>query len=103
MANNKTKKQCKKWTQAEDALLMRQVKAFPQNLAKCFISVAVQTNRSKGAVASRWYTKVSKDPKNIAFFTASSKHVSKNRKNGAGVASNYSIWRKLLSILKLIK
>lgn len=100
---NKSKKQVKKWTQTEDALLMRQVKAYPQNLAKCFLVVAQQTQRSKGAVASRWYTKVSKDPKNVAFFTASSKHVSKNRKNGAGVASNYSIWRKLLSVLKLIK
>lgn len=100
---NKTKKQIKKWSQSEDDMLMRQVKAYPQNLAKCFLVVAQQTKRSKGAVASRWYTKVSKDPKNVAFFTASSKHVSKNRKNGAGVASNYSIWRKLLSVLKLIK
>lgn len=100
---NKSKKQIKKWSQSEDDMLMRQVKAYPQNLAKCFLVVAQQTKRSKGAVASRWYTKVSKDPKNVAFFTASSKHVSKNRKNGAGVASNYSIWRKLLSVLKLIK
>jgi hypothetical protein len=100
---NKSKKQIKKWSQSEDDILMRQVKAYPQNLAKCFLMVAQQTKRSKGAVASRWYTKVSKDPKNVAFFTASSKHVSKNRKNGAGVASNYSIWRKLLSVLKLIK
>ena len=100
---NKSKKQIKKWSQSEDDMLMRQVKAYPQNLAKCFLVVAQQTQRSQGAVANRWYTKVSKDPKNIAFFTASSKHVSKNRKNGAGVASNYSIWRKLLSVLKLIK
>jgi hypothetical protein len=100
---NKSKKQIKKWSQTEDDLLMRQVKAYPQNLAKCFLVVAQQTQRSQGAVATRWYTKVSKDPKNIAFFTASSKHISKNRKNGAGVPSSYSIWRKLLSILKLIK
>jgi hypothetical protein len=39
--------------------------------------VAEQTGRTEGAVANRWYTKVSKTPGNVCFFTASPKHVSK--------------------------
>ncbi len=88
------------WTSQEDATVVRYVKARPQNLHKCFVMVAEQIDRTPGAVASHWYTKLSKDPDNLCFFTASTKHVSKNRKNGAGVATNRSIWRRLLSIIK---
>ena len=88
------------WTSQEDATVVRYVKARPQNLHKCFVMVAEQIDRTPGAVASHWYTKLSKDPGNLCFFTASTKHVSKNRKNGAGVTTNRSIWRRLLSIIK---
>lgn len=90
------------WTPQEDALLLRYVKARPQNLHKCFLMVSEQIDRSVGAVANHWYTKVSKDPTNLCFFTASTKHVSKNRKNGAGVATNLSIWRRLLNVIRNI-
>lgn len=92
----------KRWTAAEDARLLRQVKAFPQNLNKCFIIVAEELERTDKAVAAHWYTKVSKDPRNTCFFTASPKHISKNRKNGAGVESNSSIWRRLMNIIRSI-
>lgn len=90
----------KKWTMEEDNRLLRHVKARPQNLHKCFLMVAEETGRTEGAVANRWYSKVSKDPRNLCFFTASPKHVSKNRKNGAGVEANTSIWRRLINIIK---
>lgn len=88
------------WTAQEDTILMCHVKARPQNLHKCFLAVSERTGRTPGAVANHWYTKVSKDPTNLAFFTASSKHVSKNRKNGMGVETTPSIWRRLLNIIK---
>ena len=90
----------RKWTVEEDALLLRQVKAFPQNLSKCFVIVSGSTGRSKSAVADHWYTVVSKKTNATCFFTASPKHVSKNRKNGEGVESNRSIWQRLMSIIR---
>ena len=89
----------KRWTTAEDARLARQVKAFPQNLHKCFLMVAEELGRTESAVAGRWYQHVSKNPTNVCFFTASPKHVSKNRKNGEGVETNISIWRRLMNII----
>ena len=90
----------KKWTTEEEALLFRQVRAFPQNLSKCFVIVSESTGRSKSAVANHWYTVVSKKLNATCFFTASPKHVSKNRKNGEGVESNRSIWQRLMSIIR---
>ena len=90
----------KRWTTAEDERLARQVKAFPQNLHKCFLMVAEELGRTESAVAGRWYQHVSKDPANVCFFTASPKHVSKNRKNGEGVETNNSIWRRLMNIIR---
>lgn len=97
MANRTTK--ARKWTQSEEDRLLRQVRAFPQNLAKCFLMVSEETGRTPGAVANHWYTVTSKKPENMCFFTASEKHVSKNRKNGMGVSSTRSIWKKLLNAI----
>ena len=95
-----TVRTARKWTEEEDQRLLQQVRAFPQNLSKCFVIVAEVTGRTKSGVASRWYTKVSKDPANTCFFTASPKHISRNRKNGEGVKSSRSIWQKLLNIIR---
>lgn len=92
----------RKWDVSEDEIIARYVRARPQNLHKCFLMVAEQLGRSEGAVANRWYSKVSKDPANLCFFTASPKHVSKNRKNGMGVETNNSIWRRLMTIIRNI-
>ena len=93
----------KRWTPVEDHMVIKEIKKNPQNLKKCFAAVAKKTGRTQGAVSTRWYEYLSKDPNVLCFFTASSKHVSKNRKNGVGKKSTYSIWRKFLSILKLVK
>ena len=90
----------KRWTKSEDLRLIRQVQAFPQNLHKCFVLVAQELGRTESGVAGRWYGHVSKDPANVCFFTASPKHISKNRKNGMGEESNGSIWRRLMTIIK---
>ena len=90
----------RKWTRQEDLRLIRQIQAFPQNLHKCFMIVAEELGRTEGGVAGRWYQHVSHDPANMCFFTASPKHVSRNRKNGMGEASSQSIWRRLVSIIK---
>lgn len=90
----------KRWTMQENQRLLRQVRAFPQNLHKCFVIVSEEIGRTEGAVANHWYSSLSKQPEALCFFTASPKHVSKNRKNGMGEESNNSIWRKLLRIIR---
>lgn len=90
----------RRWTATEEEILKRYVRASPTNLAKCFIYVAEEIERSPTAVANHWYSKTSKDPNFWGFFTASAQHVSKNRKNGEGVESSNSIWNRLLRIVK---
>ncbi len=90
----------RKWTEEEDELLLQQVKNNPQNLSRCFLSVAQNIDRSQGAVANHWYQVVSKRPDTMCFFTASSKHFSRNRKNGKGVEINRSIWQRFLNIIR---
>ena len=91
---------CRKWTEDEDNFLLQQVRNNPQNLSKCFLSVAQNIDRTAGAVANHWYSDVSKRPEVTCFFTASAKHLSRNRKNGAGVTINRSIWQRLMSIIR---
>lgn len=93
----------KRWTKEEDDRLFRQIKAFPGNLSKCFLIVSEEIGRTPAACASHWYSSLSKKAE-VAFFTASSKHMALNRKNGEGVPSTESIWRKLLRVInRLIK
>ena len=95
----------RKWSVEEDEILLRYVKAGMFNLSKTFIMVSEHltdngTPRTPGAVSSHWYTVVSRKPEALCFFTASSKHVAKNRKNGKGVDSTPSIWRRLLAVIR---
>lgn len=91
-----------RWTEEEEQRLYRQVKAFPQNMSKCFMIVAEETGRSCTAVASHWYTVTSRRPDVIAFGMVSRHYVAKNRKNGAGVPITNSIWRRFLNIFRSI-
>ncbi len=97
-----TTRTAKKWTEEEEQRLIRQVRAFPQNLNKCFLIVSEEIERSPAAVASHWYSVTSKRSDVLCFFTASETHISKNRKNTDGVPSTTSIWKKFLKILKRI-
>ena len=93
------KKNVRKWSREEDQRLLNQIRLFPQNLHKCFTIVSEEIGRTEGAVANRWYGHLSKQPDALCFFTASSRHVSRNRKNGAGVESNPTIWKRFVKIL----
>ena len=96
----KKEKKSKRWTAEEDALLLRSVKAFPQNLHKCFMLVSEQIDRTPQGVSSHWYTVLSKRDDVLAFFTASAKHVSKNRKNGEGEHIESNVWKRFVRIIK---
>lgn len=90
----------RRWSAEEDATLLRYVKARPQNLHFCFMAVSEQIGRTPSAVQAHWYAVTSKKPENLCFFTASPHHVSKNRKNGMGVESNGTIWRRLMAAIR---
>jgi hypothetical protein len=95
----------RRWSFEEDQVLLRYVKNSPYNLHRCFMMVSEHLTdagyqRTPQAVQAHWYTVLSKKPESLCFFTASAKHVSKNRKNGMGVHSNSSIWRRLLNVIR---
>ena len=102
VVNNEEVKEYKRWSPSEDRMLSDQVRAFPQNLHKCFLIVSEQTGRTPQAVQAHWYAVTSKKPEVMCFFTASPHHVSKNRKNGLGVESNGNIWRRLMAVLRSV-
>ena len=89
-----------RWTEEQEQTLIRYAKVHCQNLHFCFTAVAEQIGRTPAAVGSHWYTSTSKRPDVCCFFTASEKHVSKNRKNGMGVESTPSIWRRLMQVIR---
>lgn len=102
-----TERNSRRWTHEEDQVLLRYIKANPTNLHKCFMMVSEHlteagTPRTVSGVQAHWYTVLSKSNNDnaLCFFTASAKHVSKNRKNGTGIESNPSIWRRLITILR---
>ena len=98
----KMEKTCRKWTEEEERRLLQQVRAFPQNLSKCFLVVSEVIGRSPKAVELHWYNVLSKDPNCTCFLTASPKQILKNRKNSKGVKSNRNIWQRILSIIRNI-
>lgn len=98
-------RQIRKWSQEEDDVLLRYVRNYPHNLHKAFLLVSEQLTdggspRTATGVEAHWYTVLSKKPESLVFFTASAKHVSKNRKNGIGVESSNSIWRRLFNVIR---
>ncbi len=97
---NSERRDCKRWAEQENQRLLRQVRVFPQNLHKCFLIVAEELGRTDSAVSAHWYSSLSKREDVMCFFTASPRHVSKNRKNGMGVESNGTIWRGLMSVIR---
>lgn len=89
-----------RWNETEEQTLIRYTKVHCNNLHFAFMAVAEQIGRTPAAVGSHWYTSTSKRPDVCCFFTASEKHVSKNRKNGTGVESSPSIWRRLMAVIR---
>lgn len=92
----------KSWTEEEDQRVIRQVRAFPQNLHKCFLIVSEELDRTPGAVATRWYHILSKRPELRLFITASENNVSVNRKNCTGIESNSSVWRRIVKAINTL-
>jgi len=92
----------RRWTQGEEDILLRQVKAFPQNLSRCFMMVSEEIGRSQLAVANHWYTVTSKKPENIAYLFLTPSYVNRNRKNGVGEETPPNLWTRVMAFLRTI-
>lgn len=93
----------KRWSTAEDTLLVGLVRKSPTNLKLAFEEAARVIKRTEGACAGRWYTKLSKDKANACFVTVSANHKALNRKNGPGEACTQSLFTRILKLLNIIK
>ena len=100
MANTNSKKNYKRWTQAEEDRLIANVEKNVLCLAKAFKQTAIETQRTPGAVAARWYQYTSKNC-GTKFATISGKHVASNRKNAKGKPLKLSLFKRILSLLGL--
>lgn len=97
---NTSKKTARRWSENEEKRLIQQVMTYPQNLNACFIVVSEVIGRTPTAVAAHWYAVTSKRSDVKAFVTASSHHLAVNRKNGKGIETPVSIWRRILRVIK---
>lgn len=96
------KKENKRWTREEENILLRQIRVYPHNLTKCFLIVAEQTGRTKGAVSAHWYSTLSKRDDVVEFATISHSHLAKNRKNSTGVPIQPSVWTRFFRLVRSV-
>ena len=96
-------KEKKRWSTAEDSIVVDQVRKSPTNLKQAFREAARVTGRSERACSLRWYTVLSKDKKNACFIIKSSKQKALNRKNGKGISCTQNLFTKILKLLGIIK
>lgn len=103
MANHKSRKgqKVKKWTQAEEDRLIKNVEKHVLCLTKAFEITSKEIQRSPSAVAGHWYSRTSIQCGRTLFATISGKHVAVNRKNSKGQPLKISIFKKVLSFLGL--
>lgn len=106
----KQMEQKKRWTKEEDEILVQAISARPQNLSKCFIAAAEQIGRTAKAAEFRWYKYVKftfagrKAMLTIGPKTAfSGKNELDNSKVRPIKVRQNSFWRRILTILRLIK
>ena len=96
-------KEKKRWSAAEDSIVVDQVRKSPTNLTQAFKEAARVTGRSELACSNRWYTVLSKDKNNACFITVSGQHKSINRKNGTGTSCTNNLFIRVLKLLGIIK
>ena len=93
----------RRWTEQEDLLVYELVVQTPENTKTAFKKAAEQLGRTKAAVATRWYSHISKQQGAIAFMLLSEKKSWINRKNPTESTPvtevKTSLWRRLLRVL----
>lgn len=95
----------RKWTSREDAEIRKEIRKNPQNLSKCFATLAVKLNRTEASVQHRYYTSVRLDSKHPLFYTVSSKKAVVNTKSTSNSSNNFIVvlsktWTAIKRLLK---
>lgn len=93
------KRTVRKWTPEEDQEIVNQVRNHPWNMHYCFLAVGAKIGRSTIAVESRWYTKVSKNPRNAAIIVLTPVSKCLNRKNSKGNTSRSGMFWRIFKML----
>lgn len=92
-----------KWTPEEDAVLLKNIKQYPQNLKEAFKKTSEEINRTVNACNFRWYAVLSRNPdkSNTCFILTSPTKISRNKKicKDMSSKSTMSKWKKILNIL----
>ena len=72
----------RKWTEAEDEVLITEIGTNPLNLRLCFIAAATKLHRTPNACASHWYAYLSQSTKRdkTAIITIGRKTAFRNKK-----------------------
>ena len=89
----------KRYSNAEDNIIINYIISNPGNISKACDELATQLNRSSGAICSRWY-KLSNKKLDKSFITfGKNKHVC-NRKNVNSLNKhNVSLWKIILNAI----
>lgn len=94
-------KKVKKWTQADEDILIKNIQKHVLCLKKGFKQTSVEIQRSPGAIANHWYKYTSHNCGRTLFATISGSHISVNRKNGKGQPLKLPLYKKVLAFLGL--
>ena len=97
-----------RWSEKEDQVMIRHIKHSVNNLHMAFLLTSQELadngiERTPIGVSAHWYSVVSKRPDVWIFGVIAASHFSRNRKNGAGVPVEPSVWRRIVRIFQSIK
>ena len=89
----------KRYSNAEDNIIINYIISNPGNITKACDELAIQLNRSSRGISIRWY-KLSHKKLNKSFITfGKNKHVC-NRKNVNNLSKhNVSLWKMILNLI----
>ena len=89
----------KRYSNAEDDIIINYIISNPGNITKACDELAIQLNRSSRGISIRWY-KLSHKKLNKSFITfVKNKHVC-NRKNVNNLSKhNVSLWKMILNLI----
>ena len=103
MAKTKSKKQVKRWTDAEDKVLLDTLRVYGhKGNTYCFMIVAEQLGRTVGGVCSHWYCVLSKKDDVWIGSYITENYATKNRKNGMGTTVPKGMWTRILRMIKTL-
>ena len=89
----------KRYSNAEDDIIINYIISNPGNITKSCDELAIQLNRSSRGISIRWY-KLSHKKLNKSFITFGKNKHACNRKNVNNLSKhNVSLWKMILNLI----